>query len=74
MTHRLRTLFRRLAWDARISWRLSGGDWHAFRGAPDDVVQRWAVIRPNMREDQVDVVLKARDELSARRNRWRPCE
>ena len=68
----MREILTRLRWWATIHWRLSGGEWYPFRGAPDDVVQRWAVIRPNMREDQVDVVLKARDELSARENRWVP--
>jgi hypothetical protein len=70
MLDRLRTLFRRLAWDARISWRLSGGDWHAFRGVPDDVLQRWA-HKPAVTEDEVEAVLMARDELTQRQCTWR---
>jgi hypothetical protein len=55
-----------LRWNLTIRWRLSGGEWYPFRGVPDDMVQRWAVIRPNMREDQVDVVLKAEECIKER--------
>lgn len=70
----MRDALTRLRWWATIHWRLSGGEWHPFRGVPDAVVQRWSVSRPNMREDQVDVVLAARDELEQRGHRWVPSE
>lgn len=73
MLDRLRTLFRRLAWDARISWRLDNQHLRPFHDAPDEVVERWAAIDPNsVRRYQLHAgILMARDEQTQRQCTWR---
>jgi hypothetical protein len=72
MLDRLRTLLRRLAWDARISWRLDNQHLRPFHDAPDEVVERWAAIDPNsVRRYQLQAgILMARDEQTQRQCRW----
>lgn len=72
----LRTLFRRLAWDARISWRLDNQHLRPFHDAPDEVVERWAAIDPNsVRRWELHAgILMARDEVLQRQCTWRACD
>lgn len=72
MFDRFRTLLRRIAWDARIAWRLDNQHLRPFHDAPDEVVERWAAMPDRgQRYEIVKGIAMARDEALQRQHTWR---